>query len=70
MSKGKHYTQEFKVEAIKQITDRGYSVLVDMTHNKTLLSPLSRLGQPTVTFLIKVLNNFDKVFLEILSKFK
>ena len=50
MSKGKHYTQEFKVEAIKQITDRGYSVLVDMTHNKTLLSPLSRLGQPTLGF--------------------
>ena len=26
MSKGKRYTQEFKVEAVKQITDRGYSV--------------------------------------------
>ncbi|SFD64863.1 transposase [Pseudoalteromonas denitrificans] len=26
MSKGKHYTQEFKVEAVKKITERGYSV--------------------------------------------
>ncbi|MBU2972021.1 IS3 family transposase [Pseudoalteromonas sp. C2R02] len=26
MSKGKRYTQEFKVEAVKQITERGYSV--------------------------------------------
>ena len=26
MSKGKRYTQEFKIEAVKQITDRGYSV--------------------------------------------
>ena len=25
MSKGKRYTQEFKVEAVKQITERGYS---------------------------------------------
>jgi transposase len=24
---GKRYTEEFKIEAIKQITDRGYSVL-------------------------------------------
>jgi transposase len=27
MSKGKRYTEEFKVEALKQITERGYSVL-------------------------------------------
>jgi transposase len=26
MSKGKRYTQEFKSEAVKQITERGYSV--------------------------------------------
>jgi transposase len=26
MSKGKRYSQEFKIEAVKQITDRGYSV--------------------------------------------
>jgi transposase len=26
MSKGKRYTEEFKIEAVKQITDRGYSV--------------------------------------------
>lgn len=26
MSKGKRYTEEFKVEAVKQITERGYSV--------------------------------------------
>ena len=26
MSKGKRYTDEFKVEAVKQITERGYSV--------------------------------------------
>jgi len=26
MNKGKRYTQEFKAEAVKQITDRGYSV--------------------------------------------
>lgn len=25
MSKGKRYTHEFKVEAVKQITERGYS---------------------------------------------
>ncbi|MEJ6540697.1 MAG: transposase, partial [Halioglobus sp.] len=24
--KGKRYTKEFKIEAIKQVTDRGYSV--------------------------------------------
>jgi len=27
MSKGKRYTQEFKIEAVKQITERGYSVV-------------------------------------------
>jgi len=26
MSKGKRYTQEFKIEAVKQITERGYPV--------------------------------------------
>jgi transposase len=26
MSKGKRYTEEFKTEAVKQITERGYSV--------------------------------------------
>lgn len=26
MSKGKRYTEEFKIEAVKQITERGYSV--------------------------------------------
>jgi len=26
MSSGKRYTEEFKIEAIKQITERGYSV--------------------------------------------
>jgi len=26
MSKGKRYTHEFKIEAVKQVTDRGYSV--------------------------------------------
>jgi len=26
MSKGKRYTKEFKIEAVKQVTDRGYSV--------------------------------------------
>ncbi len=26
MSKGKRYTQEFKIEAVKQTTERGYSV--------------------------------------------
>lgn len=26
MSTGKRYTEEFKIEAVKQITDRGYSV--------------------------------------------
>ena len=26
MSKGKRYTQEFKIEAVKQTNDRGYSV--------------------------------------------
>jgi len=26
MSKGKRYTQEFKIEAVKQLTERGYSV--------------------------------------------
>ena len=24
--KGKRYTEEFKIEAVKQLTDRGYSV--------------------------------------------
>ena len=24
---GKSYTEEFKIEAVKQVTDRGYSVL-------------------------------------------
>lgn len=27
MSKSKQYTQEFKTEAVKQITERGYSVV-------------------------------------------
>ncbi|WP_375087940.1 transposase [Shewanella youngdeokensis] len=26
MSKGKRYSQEFKIEAVKQITERGYSI--------------------------------------------
>ena len=26
MNKGKRYTEEFKKEAVKQVTDRGYSV--------------------------------------------
>lgn len=26
MSKDKRYTKEFKIEAVKQVTDRGYSV--------------------------------------------
>ena len=26
MSTGKRYTEEFKIEAVKQITERGYSV--------------------------------------------
>ena len=26
MSKGKRYTQEFKIEAINQVTDRDYSI--------------------------------------------
>lgn len=26
MSKGKRYTDEFKIEAVKQVTERGYSV--------------------------------------------
>ena len=26
MSKGKRYTKEFKIEAVKQVTDRGYSI--------------------------------------------
>lgn len=26
MSKGKRYTEKFKIEAVKQITERGYSV--------------------------------------------
>ena len=26
MNKGKRYTQEFKIEAVKKITERGYSV--------------------------------------------
>lgn len=26
MSKGKRYTEEFKIEAVKQVTDHGYSV--------------------------------------------
>jgi len=26
MSKGKRYTQEFKTEVVKQVTERGYSV--------------------------------------------
>lgn len=26
MSKGKRYTEEFKIEAVKQVTERGYSV--------------------------------------------
>ena len=26
MSSGKRYTEEFKIEAVKQVTDRGYSV--------------------------------------------
>ena len=26
MSKGKRYTDEFKIEAIKQVVERGYSV--------------------------------------------
>jgi transposase len=26
MSKGKRYSEEFKIEAVKQITERGYSV--------------------------------------------
>ena len=26
MSRGKRYTEEFKIEAVKQVTDRGYSV--------------------------------------------
>ena len=26
MSKGKRYTQEFKIEAVKQTSERGYSV--------------------------------------------
>jgi len=26
MSKGKRYTEEFKIEVVKQVTDRGYSV--------------------------------------------
>lgn len=27
MSKGKRYPEEFKVEAVKQVTERGYSVM-------------------------------------------
>ena len=27
MSKGKRYTEKFKIEAVKQVTDRGYSVI-------------------------------------------
>ena len=26
MSKSKRYTEEFKIEAVKQVTERGYSV--------------------------------------------
>jgi transposase len=26
MSKGERYTEEFKIEAVKQVTERGYSV--------------------------------------------
>ena len=39
MSKGKRYTQEFKIEAIKQATERGYSVA----------EPSERLGVCTKT---------------------
>jgi len=48
MSKGKRFTQEFKVEAVKQITERGYSVserLVICT--KTLYHWRSLLSQAT-----------------------
>ncbi len=30
MSKDKRYTQEFKIEAVKQITERGYSVAEEL----------------------------------------
>lgn len=32
MSKGKRYTHEFKVEAVKQVTERGYSATAMTPH--------------------------------------
>ena len=48
--KGKRYTEEFKIEAVKQVTDRGYSVadvserLGTTTHS--LYSWLKKYGEP------------------------
>jgi len=53
MSKGKRYTQEFKIEAVKQVTDRGYSIAEVSERlgicSKTLYHWRSQLSeQPTI----------------------
>ena len=56
--KGKRYTEEFKVKAVKQVTERGYSVadvaqrLAITTHS--LYAWLKRFGEPNPRLADKV----------------
>lgn len=56
--KGKRYTEEFKIEAVKQVTERGYSVadvaqrLGTTTHS--LYAWLNKFGEPNPRLADKV----------------
>lgn len=56
--KGKRYTEEFKIEAVKQVTERGYSVadvaqrLGTTTHS--LYTWLNKFGEPNPRLADKV----------------
>ncbi len=58
MSSGKRYTDEFKIEAVKQVTERGYSVaevaerLGTTTHS--LYAWLKRYSEPSTQQVDKV----------------
>jgi hypothetical protein len=47
MSKGKRYTQEFKIEAVKQITERGYSV-AEVSTIRYLYQNVISLAKPVI----------------------
>lgn len=49
--RGKRYTEEFKIEAVKKITDRGYDIARTTRHLRSCSIPQSR---PEDLDLIKV----------------